>query len=235
MISIILLEIENPGNLGAIARVMANFDCSDLVLVNPQCKPLDEAARCRAKHAQKILENAMVTDAEVLKTFDCLIGTTAKLGSDYNVPRSPTLPDELPAMIAGKKTKIGLLIGREGIGLTTEELKKCDFVVTIPTSSKYPTLNVSHAVAVLLYELFKERGKLTLQRKFIPAGQKEKEHLLKKVDALLEKLSFVGDEKRETQRIVWKKLVGKAFLTRREAFALFGLFKKVDDVLKKKR
>ena len=52
MTDIIVIEIENPGNLGAIARAMANFGLKNLVLVNPKCSIDHHDAKCRAKHAQ---------------------------------------------------------------------------------------------------------------------------------------------------------------------------------------
>ena len=227
MISIILMEIEHPGNVGAIARVMGNFGFQQLVLVNPQCDHLCQEARCRAKHAQGVLENAQVVGVSSLREFDYLIGTTARVGNDYNINRSPLTPPELVEVLKGKEANIGLLIGREGNGLTNEEIKQCDYTVTIPALKTYATLNISHAVAVLLYEL----STLLVEEKntdhFIVAGVEEKKHLFSAFDALLESLPFETPEKKETQKLVWKKLVGKSMLTKREAFALFGLFKKM--------
>ena len=225
------MEIENPGNLGAIARAMGNFNCKDLILINPKCDPLDEIAKCRAKHAQEILKNATVTDKSILKTFDYLISTTAKLGTDYNIPRSPVLPEQLPTLIKAE-ANIGILIGREGPGLTNEEIKLCDFTVTIPTSTSYPTLNISHAVTIILYELRKILNKEINTDHFIPARKIEKDHLYEQLNKLIEELDFESEEKRETQRLVWRRLIGKAFVTKREAFALFGLLKKIRDKLK---
>lgn len=232
MISLIILEIEHPGNLGAIARVMANFDCKKLVLINPKCDKNDEEARNRAKHAQDILKHAIIADEKILDTFDYLIGTTAKLGSDYNIPRSPITPKVCAKIISKQKANIGILIGREGSGLTNAELKKCDFVATIPASKKYGALNISHALTIFLYELYVLAGTQKNIDHFRPMGKKEKEHLTKKINLLLEKLKLPTTEKKETQQKVWKKILGKSMLTRREAFALFGFFKRIDDKLK---
>ena len=86
MISVILIEPEHSSNVGAVARAMANFDFAELVLINPKCNHLDKDAILRAKHsALKILKNAKVKDFSYLKQFDYLIGTTAKIGTDYNI------------------------------------------------------------------------------------------------------------------------------------------------------
>lgn len=231
MITLILLEIEHPGNLGAIARLMANFNVQQLVLINPKCAVADQDAKNRAKHAQTILDKAIIADIFILKSFDYLIGTTARLGRDYNIPRSPLLPEQLPALLH-KKNNIGLLFGREGIGLTNEEIKLCDFTITIPTSKKYPSLNISHAVAIVLYELYKDHGKENIQKQFPAIGEKEKEHLMKKINGIIKKLDFGTTLRNQTQQMVWKKVIAKSMLTQREAFALFGFFRKVDEKVK---
>jgi len=226
MIDIVIFEIENEGNLGAISRVMANFGFKNLVLINPKCSKDSIEVIKRAKHSKEVLDNIKITDESALDGYDYLIATTAKLGTDYNIPRSPTNPEQLAKKIGGigDDSKIALLIGREGDGLTNEEIKKCDFVVTIPTSKAYPTLNISHALGIILYELSK--GKESVSSHFIPASKKDKEIILELVDKVLNKMKFSTEEKKETQRIVWKRLVGKSFLTKREAFALIGFLKK---------
>lgn len=213
--AIILTEIENEGNLGAVARVMANFDCKELYLLRPRCS-LTEEVRKRAKHAAHIIDNAKIIDD--VSGFDTLIATTAKVGTDYNMPRTPITPEELAEKDLGNAA---LWIGREGDGLTNEEIRKADFTVTIPSSKDYPTLNISHAVGILLYEIFKDRENVMSHIKRI--SRKEKEELLKEIYKTLDK--FEGDKK-ETQKILWKRLINKADLTRREAYALFGYFKK---------
>jgi TrmH family RNA methyltransferase len=224
MISIILIEPENAGNIGAIARVMKNFDVIDLILINPKCNHLDPEANIRAKHAKDILKKAKVKNFNYLKQFDYLIGTTAILGTDYNVPRTPLTPVELAETIRGNDGKIALVFGREGQGLRNKEIEICDFIVTIPTSKTYPTLNLSHSVAIILYELQKSDR---IKEKIRFADKREKDILLKHIDKAIDGLNFATKEKKATQRYVWRRFVGKAMLTGREISALFGFFKKL--------
>ena len=86
MISIILIEPEISENIGFVARVMKNFDFKDLILINPKCD-LDKANKT-AKHAKDILKKAKIKKISFLKKFDFLIGTTAILGTDYNISRT---------------------------------------------------------------------------------------------------------------------------------------------------
>lgn len=227
MIKLVLVGIQNPGNLGAIARVMKNFGLKDLILINPKCEPKTEEAIYRAKHAKQILKKAKIVDIGYLQNFDYVIGTTSKIGSDYNIPRVPITPEHF-ALTINKKAKTALLIGRENHGLTNKELELCDFIVTIPTSKKYPAMNISHSVAIILYELFKGSRKQKLGDRITPMTRKEKEIILKKVDNILSKMYFSTEQKRETQRKVWKRLITKAMLTKREAFALLGFLRKLE-------
>ncbi|MGM5485115.1 MAG: RNA methyltransferase [Nanobdellota archaeon] len=220
---IILMEIANEGNLGAISRCMANFGFRNLVLVDPQCDEGSIETIKRAKHSKDILNNLKVTDKNILEEYDYLIGTTAKTGSDYNIPRVPVRPEEMKDKDYGD-TRVGLLIGREGDGLSNEELKRCDLTITIPTSKEYPTLNISHAVAILLYEMSKAEENITSHIK--TATKREKDILLEELEKAIQRMSFTTEEKRETQRKVWRRMIGKAGLTKREAYAIIGFLKK---------
>lgn len=225
MFSIILLEPENSGNVGAVARVMKNFGFKELILVNPKCEINDEC-RKRAKHAQNILDNAKIV--KKMPVLDTLIATTGIIGSDYNISRSPITPEQLTKLEL--KGKIGLVFGRESSGLCNEEIKKCDFVVSIPTSKNYPSLNLSHAVAIILYELVKNNKSVTSEIKLLTL--QEKKQLNKIFNEILANLEFRTVKNKETQQKVWKKLLGKSFLSKREAYAVIGLLKKILEKIK---
>jgi TrmH family RNA methyltransferase len=229
MISVVLIEPETAGNIGAIARVMKNFEFNDLVLISPKCKHLSKEALDRSTHAKSILKNAKVKKINYLKTFDYLVATTAKLGTDYNIPRSPITPEQLGDKLSkiNPKLKIGLLIGREGSGLNNKEISMCDFIVTIPSSKKYPTMNVSHATSLILYEIFKKQTKKKNNDHIISATKKEKQVIMGYFNKVLNKIKFSTKEKKQTQKTVWKRIFGKAFLTKREAFAVIGFLKKL--------
>lgn len=206
---------------------MKNFGFADLFLIDPRCDLYCDEARNRAKHAQDIIDNARIGGDELFKTFDLIVATSGKLGSDYNIPRIPLTPEGLNAVLKASTGRIALLFGRESHGLTNEELACADLLVTIPAASVYPVLNLSHAVAILLYEISKsvhDPGS-----RFPLADRRQKEELLKLVDAILARLAFATEEKRKTQRLLWHRVAG--LLTRREAQAMLGFCRKVRDVL----
>ena len=261
---IILLEPETAGNVGAVARVMKNFGFQNLVLANPKCDYKSQEARDRAKHANDILKQTKIIKKNELRKYYTLIGTTAQLGTDYNIPRSPLTPEQLSKIIHDKKN-VGVLFGREGSGLSNKEIELCDFVVTIPTSKKYPTMNLSHSVAVICYELSRTIGgmrrdcqvalehthkyrhtlstsgsmhtggicgvskhneNITSHIRF--ASQADKKQLIKMINEQLNKMKFSNKTKKETQKRIWKRIIAKSFLTKREAFGLMGFFRKLN-------
>lgn len=249
MISVVLIEPETPGNIGAIARVMKNFGFMELTLVNPKCDHMESECRNRAKHAQDIIENIKVIENFKDLEFDYLVGTTAKVGTDYNILRTPVNAREFAIKIKDllkneSGIRIGLLIGRESTGLLNEEIGKCDFTLTIPASNKYETLNISHAVGIILYELFlvcrennidceKETGIVDQVSHIQPIGKAEKEQIGKMFDEIFDNLEWQTNEKRETQELLWRRIIGKAMISNRESFSVMGLLRKLIQRLEK--
>jgi len=236
-IDIICIGIEHPGNLGAITRSMKNFGFERLVLVDPRCDVKEGEAIARSKHAKDILVKAKVKGIDALDGYDILVGTTSVIGTDYNIPRSPIKPDDLTKKLigTGNRRKLGIVFGPESTGLSNEVIKKMDMIVTIPTSKVYPALNLSHSVAIILYELSKESKEAKTGDNIIPCTRRHKDEILKRIDESFVLLDFPSELKEETQRRAWKRTIGKSMITKREAFALLGYFKRMIDVLKRCR
>ena len=228
MISVALVEPSAPGNVGAVARSMKNFGLKNLHLVNPQCDHLSYEALWRSKHARDILKKAVIMKTfDDLKKFNTLVATTAALGTASNVARIPLSPAQFGEKHA-ELNKAGTVVvfGRDTTGLTNSEILKCDFVVTIPSSPEYRALNLSHAAAILFYELFKNSREKKITSNFVSASSQEKEIIVKSVNEILQAMPFHFDSQRDTQQKIWRRVIGKAMLSRREAFAVIGFFKK---------
>lgn len=218
MITVILVRPEHPGNIGAIARVMANFSLENLVLVNPTCDHLCVEARNRAKHAQKVLDKAKVVKR--IPSMQYLVATTAQAGGRLN-PRSPLTPKQLVQNLP-RHANVGILFGPEGTGLSNPEIMAADFAVTIPASPSYPVLNLSQAATIILYELF-DAPSTHMEL----ATEKDRDLLLRLISGLTSKMHFTRASMNRTQKIIWKRVLGKSFLTKREFFAMIGFFKKL--------
>ncbi len=223
MISVVLVGPENPGNIGAVARVMSNFGFKSLILISPKAKHLSDDALRRAKHSSEILRSAKIESIGFLKKFDYVIATTSKLGSDYNIKRLALSPEQAAEKIASAAgLNIALVFGRESTGLTNTELGYADFVLTIPAKG-HKALNLSHAVAVVLYEL----SKRSIRPGIAYATAREKSVVFQLISGMLDSLEFATAQKKETQKKVISNIIGKSMMTKREAFALIGLLKKI--------
>ncbi len=153
-VRIILVNTSHPGNIGAVARAMKNMCLQQLVLVQPQRFP-DEEATSRASGADDILQSASVVSSldEALEGCCWVVGASARM---RNLPWPVAAPRDMAPM-ALERTRQGdvaILFGREHSGLTNEELQRCNLHVHIPSNENYSSLNIAMAVQVLCYELY---------------------------------------------------------------------------------
>jgi len=159
-LDIVLVGINHPGNLGAICRTMLNHGFDQLSMVNPNCSPDDEEARNRAKHSGRILDTARIYNSleDAVSDSSLVIGTSGKreVGSKV-LKRHFVLPWEFAEMLRDFDGKVSLIFGEEGKGLSTDDLDRCDFLLTLPTWEGYPIANLSQAVGHCVYELHRDR------------------------------------------------------------------------------
>jgi len=151
--SVILVGSRFSGNIGAVARSMNNFGFRQLRLAEPRAE-INEEARTRGINSEAVLDDATIheTLSDALSDIDMAIGTTRRLGKRRARLFTPgELAEELLGAAAPKK--IALVFGPEDTGLTNEHLDLCSRLVTIPTGAEFDSLNLSHAVTVILYEI----------------------------------------------------------------------------------
>ncbi|MGJ7456264.1 RNA methyltransferase [Halomonas sp. MA07-2] len=181
-IRIVLVQTYHPGNIGASARAMKTMGLSDLVLVNPRRFPDPEATRLAAG-AEDLVESARVVGSLAEAVADCVqvIGASARLRSlplpHFDEP--DTMARELIEQAA--TDPVALVFGRERFGLTNDEIRLCSHQVSIPANPAYGILNLSQAVQVLAYEVFKawRRRPDSGYRRALPTEQRQptREHL----------------------------------------------------------
>ena len=151
-IAVVLVEPAGPLNLGSVARLCANFDVESLRLVNPRCDVLAEDAVRMAVHAAPLLQKASIHKnlESAISDRRRVVATCGRL--DHGAIPLQTPEDGLSWLLAGDAAS-ALVFGREDRGLTNDELLLCQRVVTLHSQESYPSLNLSHAVAVVLHEL----------------------------------------------------------------------------------
>jgi TrmH family RNA methyltransferase len=228
-IYIVFVECESSGNIGFLARVMANFGLKNLVLIKP-CE-LKEDAYYQAMHAKSIVENAVnyatyPTLKDFFKSIDInfIVATTGTPGGSYNLSRIPIKPEELGKSL-NFNSKIAILFGREGNGLYNEEINMCDIIVSIPTNPGYPIMNISHAAAIICYELFKNKNEFPVEG-LEEATSIEKEYLLKDMDEIIKKLDIPLHKEKNGLKS-FKNIINRAFITGREAHTLKGILRRI--------
>ena len=153
---IVLVEPQIEGNIGAVARCLRNFGLHEMRILRHVGEFSDET-RNRAKHAQDVLDDCQIHHdwQSCFADINLVIGTSGKREVGEKVQfRHFLLPTELGERLSEIQGKVAIVFGPEGMGLTQEELRACDLLLTIPTWEGYPILNLSHTVAIVCYEWF---------------------------------------------------------------------------------
>ncbi|MFB6157237.1 MAG: RNA methyltransferase [Haloferacaceae archaeon] len=228
---VVVVDAETPGNVGTIARAMKNFELDDLRLVDPP--PIDPGGEAYgfAGHAREdVLPNAAVTTLDAVVEEFHTVGFTAITGEDSR--RHVRFPYRTPADLADSLRDVGtrtaLVFGREGTGLSNDELERLDEVCSIPASADYPVLNLGQAATVVLYELrdltVEETQLPDLERERAEEGEVERLH-----EFVADLLDAAGYEEPERSRIglLVRRLLGRAHPTDREVHTLLGVCRRV--------
>lgn len=157
-LQLVLVEPAGPLNVGSVARLCANFGVEGLRLVAPRCDPLGEEARRMAVHGGAVLEGArhFATLAEALADCTRVVACTGRGAGEPLPLLAPT--EALTWLLGGPSeeaspAQTALVFGREDRGLAKDELLQAGKLLQIGTGASYPSLNLSHAVAVVLHEL----------------------------------------------------------------------------------
>jgi TrmH family RNA methyltransferase len=233
-IAVAVVDAETPGNVGTIARAMKNFGLSELYLVDPPELDPDGEAYGFAGHAREdVLPNAREVPFEFLVENFHTVGCTAVTNEDArkHVRYPFRTPEDLANSLRGVDADTCVVFGRERVGLTNEELAELDEVCAIPASADYPVLNLGQAATVVLYEL---RG-LTVGGTQLPdrierASEAEIEGLYGEIERFLENVNHPGEKRAKTMRL-WRRLLGRAHPTEREASTLRGVFRRASGLL----
>ncbi|MBN1688974.1 MAG: RNA methyltransferase [Candidatus Omnitrophica bacterium] len=152
-IAVVLVEPENPDNIGSTARAMKNMGFLDLRLVRPPSN-WKKKGRKLAMSAVDQLEKAQVyqTLEEAICDMTLVVGTTRRRRKkwqnfkDFHVAISGIVRK-------ASKCRVAILFGKESKGLDNAALDLCDWGISIPTSSAYPSINLAQAVMIIVFSL----------------------------------------------------------------------------------
>ncbi|CAJ1861471.1 TPA: tRNA (cytosine(32)/uridine(32)-2'-O)-methyltransferase TrmJ [Aeromonas hydrophila] len=152
-IRIVLVNTSHTGNMGSAARAMKTMGLSQMVLVDPQAQP-DDNAYALAAGASDLLANARIVSTLDEAIADCglVIGTSARSRTLSWPMLDPREAGE-KLVTEGMQHPVALVFGRERTGLTNDELQKCHYHVAIAANPEYSSLNLAMAVQTLCYEV----------------------------------------------------------------------------------
>jgi len=229
-IRIVLVSPSHPGNMGSVARAMKNMGLSDLVLVNPEVYPNDQA-RAVAVGAVDILNKARIVETleEALQGCKMIFGTSARVRA---LEKPLVTPREAATELVSQE-KAAILFGRESSGLTNEELSICHKHIVIPTDENFSSLNLAAAAQILSYECFlasKIYATETHERVLAPADQLLGfyTHLQK----TLTEIEFIDPKQPRQLMMRLRRLFNRAALDSTEINILRGILSQVDWVKK---
>jgi TrmH family RNA methyltransferase len=225
------VEPKYGGNIGSVARAMMNFEFDKLYLVNPP--RFDDECYSRAMHAQKILDDVEFFPSfnDVVRKLDYIVATSSiKSQSDKKHLRNAIMLEDFADKIFEIDGKVGLVFGREDYGLYNEEIAKCDIIVKIPTSDSYHSLNLSHAVSIILYSLYVKKTFSPEKKRHI--GQTEKEKLYEFFSNLLEEINY-PNHKKENTKVMFRRMMGRSMPSEWEYHTLMGVLSKTLEKIKK--
>lgn len=230
--AVCLVRPQEEGNVGAVARAMANMGLDRLVLVEPAV-PVGAVARAFAVHAGHVLDGAErhADLPSALAGFERIVATTA--ARDRRWPQLLVTPRELPFRLAADppETATVVVFGPESSGLTNDELALASLLVQVPAADVQPTLNLAQAVLIVAYELFLARTLPAAASGEPRASGEEVAGFAAQLEALMAKIGFARDSTIAGVERDLRQLVARAAPTGREVRILRGILRRLGHAL----
>ena len=230
-ISIVLYKPKYAGNIGSVARAAKNMGISNIVVVGKSDFDREEMQQRSTHLAADVLDQIQYFERidEALGEFNYIVGTTARLGKARGPFIAPRAAAKNIADIS-QKNKVALLFGPEDTGLANEELRLCHAVVTIPTSREFTSLNLSHAVMILCYEIFITSSTATISSAVTPkiALSSELEGMYGQIKTLLADIEFFNPENPDHWMMHLRRFFARSSLLSREVKIIRGICRQLE-------
>lgn len=224
---IVLVEPQDSGNVGSVCRAMKTMGFSKLRIVGRRREYFDEnRVRTLSLHARDLFEGA-----EFFENLDgALEDVTLAAGITRRTGKFRKYVSILPEQLAGHLSSSGegpvaLVFGRESDGLTDRELGHCNLAVKIPSSDRFPSLNLSHAVQVITYALF--RSYQAPADTYEAATQEDIRDVERTITQSFESIGFFKQNEKEEVGRFFRDIFSRALLSEKEADRLKKMFRKM--------
>jgi TrmH family RNA methyltransferase len=229
-LQIVLVHPTDDKNIGFVARAIKTMGVRSLVIVSKRKINLKQAA-ITAVHAKDIINACRleVSLANALKDSVLIAGITRRTGRHRKY--FSLTPEQLAERIRSiKKGEISLVFGNEKHGLSDQELTHCHLAVSIPSSPLFPSLNLSHAVQIITYVLYRQLSQ-TEQAYFSPIPQKRITAMARSISGIIKKLGLFREAPRKDIDVFFQDLLARAELSPEEAQRLESISSQVAGII----
>ena len=232
-IVIVLSRPEESRNIGAVCRGMANNSLHTLRIVGKKEKIDEEHVHRLAIHAGSIFDKAEFFTSITEATRDCSIvaGTTRRRGKKRGMLLLTEEFAETADSVSENGGKVAVVFGNERTGLTDEEVDECNMAVTIPSSEEFGSLNLSHAVQIICYHLFRNTQKW--KNGYTPIDLKRLNSTVNTITDDLQKIGFFKVTGKNDMKRFWRDILSRASLSEGEASYLEKIFDKASGLSEK--
>jgi len=222
-----LVEPNGPLNVGSVARLCSNFEVDELRIVSPKCDIFSLEAKKMALKGSEFIENCKVYDDLEKAIFDCdlVLASCGRidLSKDSIFESSEDIFNWTSSF--KKIDNLAIIFGREDRGLTNNELLLANKTFNIPTSYNNPSLNLSHAVSIVLYELNKS-PKSNFNKElevFDLASSKQVHDLFVEIEEMLLKVGYLLKHTSRAKISKFKNFILRANTSKHEINVLRGI------------
>jgi tRNA/rRNA methyltransferase len=226
-LKVILVEPNGPLNVGSVARLCSNFEVDELRIVSPKCDIFSLESKKMALKGQKFLDNCNIFYNLENAIFDCdlVLASCGRIdvSKDSFFESSEDIFNWTKSF--KKINNLAIIFGREDSGLTNGELLLANKTFNIPTSKNNPSLNLSHAVSIALYELNKSSNKNLNQELevFNLASSKQIHYSFLEIEELLLRVGYLLKHTSKAKIGKFKKYILRANTSIHEINVLRGI------------
>ena len=224
----ILVNPQLGENIGSCARALKNFGFSNLSIVSPRDGWPNTKAKMTSVGAFNLIKSAKIYNNvdDAVKKFDLIFATSAR-SRDVN-KKHISIVNFVKLLSKHKNSNIGIMFGPEASGLSNHDLSLSNFIIQIPTSKKLTSLNLSHAVIVICYEIYKSLNLSEFKKEKVLTKLTSKssiKNLIKYLDKMLDKKKFFKPiEKKKSMILNINNIFGRLELSDKELRILFSIF-----------
>ncbi len=223
-VRVVLVRPERPANVGAVARVARNTALAGIDLVAPGDWRTLECWRT-AWGAEELLEEAREHGdlASALRGASLAVAFSGR--SDRGAPPSDVREVAASVSELEAEAQVSLVFGPESAGLRRDEIALCGRRARIPADPAQPSLNLSHAVMVAGYEIYRARRRAGVGPR--RASHDEKEAMLGVLRRGLASVGALPEARQEGYFEEWRALFQRAELTPKELKLLEHMSRKM--------